>query len=87
MPNFCHKYLSLVSIQRAAISGSFSLNGRKLSDFPVLKGTVRCMGTEKFLHVRILFLDRLNKWIRANSLTDCTDVYIFQIALCVTSIS
>ena len=33
-------------------------------------------GLEKFLHSQILFLDRLFTWILANSVTDCSGVYM-----------
>ena len=32
-------------------------------------------GSDTFLHGRILFLDLLFTWIRANSVTDCSGVY------------
>ena len=34
------------------------------------------MGPDKFLHGRILYLDRLFTWNRANSVTDRSGVYL-----------
>ena len=56
---------------RAVQKVDLLFSGPKLAHFgPVYTGP------DEFLHGRILYLDRLFTWDRANSVTDCSSVYM-----------